>query len=28
MEDKGHLTDEGLQKILLIKAGMNRGRKS
>jgi len=26
MEKKAHLTSEGLDKICLIKAGMNRGR--
>ena len=26
MENKAHLTNEGLEKICLIKAGMNRGR--
>ena len=27
MKNKAHLTPEGLEKIRLIKAGMNRGRK-
>ena len=26
MENKVHLTTEGLEKIRIIKAGMNRGR--
>lgn len=28
IKDKMHLTDLGLERIRLIKAGMNRGRKS
>ena len=28
MEAKGHLTAEGLNKIMVIKAGMNTGRKN
>ncbi len=28
IKDKAHLTDSGLEQIHLIKAGMNRGRKS
>jgi hypothetical protein len=28
MKDKAHLTQQGLENIRLIKAGMNRGRKS
>lgn len=28
IKDKAHLTDSGLEQIRLIKAGMNRGRKS
>jgi hypothetical protein len=27
INDKGHLTKEGLQQILILKNGMNRGRK-
>ena len=26
MKDKGHTTKEGLEKIIKVKAGMNRGR--
>ena len=28
IKDKAHLTEKGLENIRLIKAGMNRGRKS
>jgi hypothetical protein len=28
MKNKAHLTEEGLDQIRKIKAGMNRGRKS
>lgn len=28
IKDKAHLTESGLENIRLIKAGMNRGRKS
>ncbi len=28
IKDKAHLTEPGLENICLIKAGMNRGRKS
>lgn len=28
IKDKAHLTDSGLEQIRLIKAGMNRGRRS
>jgi hypothetical protein len=27
MEEKSHFTPEGLEKIIKIKSGMNRGRK-